>query len=104
MQTIVSSKGQIVLPVPLRRELGIETGDLLDAKIEDGNIVLVPSRKPKGKYRIKTSKVTGMPVISLGTGAPKITSLQVVDAKLRVPLEKLRNFSADDESRRPERC
>lgn len=74
MLTKISSKGQIVLPIPLRRKLGIETGDPFDAKIENGNIVLVPSRKPKGRYRIKTSKVTGMPVIRLEPSALKINS------------------------------
>ena len=34
MQTKVSTKGQIVLPGPLRRRLGIRAGDALDANIE----------------------------------------------------------------------
>ena len=74
MQTKVSSKGQIVLPGPIRRKLGIETGDPLEAKIEGGNIVLIPNRKVGSKYRTRTSKVTGMPVINIGPGAPKITN------------------------------
>jgi AbrB family looped-hinge helix DNA binding protein len=39
MQTRVSTKGQIVLPGPLRRRLGSRTGDDLAAKIEAGRIV-----------------------------------------------------------------
>ncbi|MGB8355079.1 MAG: AbrB/MazE/SpoVT family DNA-binding domain-containing protein [Chthoniobacteraceae bacterium] len=74
MLTKVSSKGQIVLPSPIRRKLGIETGDPLQAKIEDGRIILTPSRKTGRKFRIKRCKSTGMPVISLGASAPKITN------------------------------
>ena len=51
MQTRVSTKGQIVLPVPLRRKLGIRAGDPLDIAIEKDRIVLTaPQRKhPNGK-------------------------------------------------------
>jgi len=79
MQTKVSSKGQVVLPSPIRRKLGIVAGDPLDAKIEGESIVLTPRRKPKKKYTIKISKVTGMPVISTGGKGPKITSEMVAE-------------------------
>ncbi|MGH9433185.1 MAG: AbrB/MazE/SpoVT family DNA-binding domain-containing protein, partial [Terriglobia bacterium] len=39
MQTKVSTKGQVVLPGPLRRRLGLRAGDPLDANIEAGRIV-----------------------------------------------------------------
>ena len=42
MQTRVSTKGQIVLPGPIRRRLGIRAGDPLDAEIEAGSIILTP--------------------------------------------------------------
>jgi len=74
MTTKVSSKGQVVLPSPIRRKLRIEAGDPLDARIEGEHIVLIPLRKAKRKPRIRISKVTGMPVISLGPGAAKVTS------------------------------
>ena len=38
MQTRVSSKGQVVLPSPIRRKLGLRTGDPLDAEVESGRI------------------------------------------------------------------
>ena len=63
----------------MRRGLGIEAGDRLDARVEGGNIVLVPLRKAKRKPRIKISKATGMPVMSLGPNAVKITSESVRD-------------------------
>jgi AbrB family looped-hinge helix DNA binding protein len=33
MQTRVSTKGQVVLPAPIRRRLGIQAGDPLDIAI-----------------------------------------------------------------------
>jgi len=45
MVTKVSTKGQVVLPGPIRRRLGIRAGDPLDAHIEAGRIVLTPHQK-----------------------------------------------------------
>jgi AbrB family looped-hinge helix DNA binding protein len=78
LQTRVSTKGQVVLPSVLRRKLGIEPGDPLEAKIEGDRIVLTPQRKAKRKLRVQTSPVSGMTVIS--TGGPKITSPMVYAA------------------------
>ena len=38
----VKPKAQITLPVKIRRALGIQEGDYLEASIEGGKIVLVP--------------------------------------------------------------
>lgn len=38
----VKTKGQITLPMALRREVGLNIGDLLDAKIQQGKITLTP--------------------------------------------------------------
>jgi AbrB family looped-hinge helix DNA binding protein len=80
MNTKVSSKGRLVLPAPIRRQLSIEAGDLLDTRIEGNCIILAPLRKERRRPKIKISKITGMPVLSLGPGAPKITSEWVRDA------------------------
>jgi len=85
MNTTVSSKGQVVLPSPIRRRLGIEAGDPLEARIEGDHIVLIPQHKGKLKPRIKISKVTGMPVMSLGPNAPKITNEWVRDRLVDFP-------------------
>ena len=70
MQTRVSTKGQIVLPGPLRRRLGIRAGDPLDANIEAGSIVLTPRRKSLQKARIVADPITALPVLSAGSDAP----------------------------------
>ena len=41
-ETKISTKGQVVLPSPIRRKLGLRAGDSLDAKVEGDRIVLTP--------------------------------------------------------------
>jgi AbrB family looped-hinge helix DNA binding protein len=77
MTTKVSTKGQVVLPGPLRRKLGIRAGDSLEAKIEAGRIVLTPQKSRPHKTKIVTDPVTGLPVLSAGPNAPVLTSKEV---------------------------
>ena len=77
MQTRVSTKGQVVLPGPLRKRLGIRAGDPLEAGIENGRIVLTPHRKTASKAKIIADPLTGLPVIDLGDDAPILTSEMV---------------------------
>jgi AbrB family looped-hinge helix DNA binding protein len=77
MKTKVSTKGQIVLPGPLRRRLGIRAGDSLDVSIESDRIVLTQASKPKYEARIVQDPVTGFTAIDLGPDAPTLTSEMV---------------------------
>lgn len=43
--TRLSSKGQLVLPKPVRDALGLQPGDELWIEVEDGSIRIVPRRK-----------------------------------------------------------
>lgn len=85
MQTTVSTKGQVVLPGPLRRRLDIRAGDPLDAEIEEGRIVLTPRRKRPQRVRIITDPVTGLPVLSAGPTAPALTSKEVDEILINFP-------------------
>jgi AbrB family looped-hinge helix DNA binding protein len=85
MQTKVSTKGQIVLPGPLRRRLGIRAGDPLDASVEAGRIVLTPRKKPLLLARIIDDPVTGLPVLSAGPNAPLLTSKEVEEILANFP-------------------
>jgi len=38
----VKTKYQVTLPEPVRRQLPVDVGDLLDAKVEKGKITLTP--------------------------------------------------------------
>lgn len=77
METKVSSKGQVVLPSPLRQRLGLRPGDSLDVQVEGGAIVLRPHRTKRRKAVIVKDPITGLPVLSAGKNAPKLTSEQV---------------------------
>jgi AbrB family looped-hinge helix DNA binding protein len=85
MQTRVSTKGQVVLPGPLRRRLGICAGDPLDAKIEAGSIVLTPRKKTPLKGRIVADPVTGLPVLSAGHDTPLLRSKEVEEILSNFP-------------------
>jgi AbrB family looped-hinge helix DNA binding protein len=58
MQARFSTKGQVVLPGPIRRRLDIRAGDPLDANIEKGRIVLTPQRKRAHRVKLVTDPVT----------------------------------------------
>jgi AbrB family looped-hinge helix DNA binding protein len=79
MQTKVSTKGQVVLPGPIRRKLGIRAGDPLDANIEEGRIVLTPRRKQTFEAKIIEDPITGLPVLYAGPDAPELTSEMVAE-------------------------
>ena len=77
MQTKLSTKGQVVLPGRIRRELGLQPGDSLDAKVQAGRVMLTPRRKRSRQVRIVVDRITGLPVLSAGPEAPLLTSRQV---------------------------
>ena len=85
MQTKVSTKGQVVLPGPLRRRLNIRAGDPLDAHIEDGRIVLTPRKKQPHRAKLMTDPVTGLPALSAGPKAPILTSKEVEEILASFP-------------------
>ncbi len=77
MQTRVSTKGQVVLPSPIRRKLGLRPGDPLDAEVKGGSVVLTPRKKRSKKAKMIIDRRTGLPAITLGPGAPVLTSKEV---------------------------
>ncbi|MGA2340363.1 MAG: AbrB/MazE/SpoVT family DNA-binding domain-containing protein [Terracidiphilus sp.] len=77
MQTRVSTKGQIVIPGPLRRRLDIRAGDTLDIAVEKDRIVLTQASKPKYEARLVKDPITGFLAIDLGSDAPTLTSEMV---------------------------
>lgn len=77
MQTKVSTKGQVVLPVRVRRALGLRAGDALDANVESGRIILTPRMKRLKRVRMVNDPATGLPVLTAGPNAPRLTHKQV---------------------------
>ena len=85
METKLSTKGQVVLPGPIRRELGLQPGDSLDAKVQAGRVMLTPRRKRSRMAKILIDPITGLPVLSAGPQAPVLTSRQVREILAEFP-------------------
>jgi len=59
METRLSTKGRVILPAPLRHELGIQSGDILDVTLEGDRIFLTPREKriaEKGKDEVHLAR------------------------------------------------
>lgn len=85
MQTKVSTKGQVVLPGPIRRKLDIRAGDALEASVEAGRVVLTPHRKRAPRAKIVLDSISGLPVLSIGPGAPTLTNKEVDEILTNFP-------------------
>ncbi len=85
METKLSSKGQVVLPGPIRRRLGLQPGDALEANVRAGRVVLTPRRKRIRKASLRTDPTTHLPVLTAGPAAPKLTSKQVREILTEFP-------------------
>jgi AbrB family looped-hinge helix DNA binding protein len=86
VQTRISSEGRVVLPGPIRRKLGLNPGDALDASVKSGQIVLNPRHSRPGKVIVGgLDAVTGLPVLSAGSRAPQLTSEQVQEILSSLP-------------------
>lgn len=85
METKVSTKGQVVLPAPVRRKLGLRPGDPLDIKAEAGRIVLTPRRTRSQKAIILVDPITGLPVLGAGSDAPPLTGKEVQEILASFP-------------------
>ena len=48
MTTAITQKGQITIPAPFRRQLGLKTGSKCMFLVRNGELVLVPVRKEMG--------------------------------------------------------
>jgi len=75
--TTVSTKGQVVVPSSIRRKLGLQPGDSLEASLEGQRIVLTPRKVRPRRARIIRDPVTGLPVLTSGPKTSKLTSAQV---------------------------
>lgn len=85
MQTRVSTKGQVVLPGPLRRRLGIQAGDAMEVSVEAGHIVLMLHKKKTRKAKIVADPATGLPVLSVGKNAPVLSGKDVDEILANFP-------------------
>jgi bifunctional DNA-binding transcriptional regulator/antitoxin component of YhaV-PrlF toxin-antitoxin module len=85
MELKLSTKGQIVLAGAIRRRLGVQPGDSLDAKVQAGRVVLTPRKTRFSNVTLLVDRITGLPVLSAGVGAPHLSSRQVREILAEFP-------------------
>lgn len=68
--TVLSSKGQLVIPLEIRRRLGLKAGDRLDCNVLEGKIVLEPRSMEGATLELDED---GIPVLSAPPGAPEMS-------------------------------
>jgi AbrB family looped-hinge helix DNA binding protein len=79
MTTILSTKGQVVLPSATRRKLGLHAGMRFECKVRGGAIVLMPESRPAARPKLGRHPRTGLPVLVAPKGAVPLTSARVRD-------------------------
>lgn len=70
MTTTLSSKGQVVIPLEIRKRLGLPAGAVISCEIEDGRIILDPN---PGSQRATMAHESGRPVLVAPPGAPEMS-------------------------------
>jgi bifunctional DNA-binding transcriptional regulator/antitoxin component of YhaV-PrlF toxin-antitoxin module len=87
METKLSTKGQIVLAGAIRRRLGLQPGDSLEAKVQTGRVVLTARKRRSSKVTSLVDPITGLPVLSAGAGSQRLSSKQVREILAGFPPE-----------------
>ncbi len=84
METTLSSKGQIVLPAAVRRQLRLTRGERLAVELRDGGVLLRPMNAPRA-YRMVNHPVSGLPaMVPVGLRGRLVTAGEI--AKLNAEL------------------
>jgi len=69
--TTLSSKGQLVIPLGIRRRLGLGAGAKLRCELDGGRIVLEPE---EGRGAVLKTAGDGLPVLEAPPDAPEMNS------------------------------
>lgn len=70
MTTTLSSKGQVVIPLEIRKKLCLPEGAIISCEIVDGKIVLDPNPR---RENATVSESEGRPTLLAPAGAPEMT-------------------------------
>lgn len=79
MTTVMSSKGQVVLNVALRRALALTAGTVFSVRSENRTIVLEPLSPSRKNGRIVKDPRSGYSVLEVGGKTPVLTNERVRD-------------------------
>jgi AbrB family looped-hinge helix DNA binding protein len=85
LETRLSTKGQIVLPQPVRQMLALRPGDALVCRVDEGAIILTPKTRSRNETQLLADPLTGLVVTDSGPDAPTVTSEQVQAALADFP-------------------
>ena len=77
MTTVISTKGQLVMPAAARKALGLKPGDKLRVTLEGRSVRLEPTRAAHAPVTIKINRRTGLPYAALPPASPSITLSEV---------------------------
>lgn len=85
METTLSSKGQVVLPAQVRRQLGLARGERLTIEVRGDELVLRPARKAR-RYRTAVHPKSGLPVmVALKAPRRKVTAAEIAALAADLP-------------------
>jgi len=70
MTTTLSSKGQVVIPLEIRKRLGLPEGAVFSCETVDGKIILDPN---PNRDEAVVAEEAGRPVLVAPPGAPEMT-------------------------------
>ncbi len=77
MVTTLSSKGQLVLPASVRRQLGLAKGERLSVELRGDSVVLRPLAQPR-RYRTARHPKSGLPVMAaVARPKRKVTAAEI---------------------------
>ncbi len=77
METTLSSKGQLVLPARIRRQLRLAQGERLSIEVRGDSVVLRPVAQPR-RYKRARNPRSGLPVmVAVKPPRRKLTAAEV---------------------------
>ena len=77
MTTTLSGKGQLMVPAPYRKRLGLREGTRFHCQLKNGSLVFTPNGRRVTGNRIIIDKATGLAITHGPPDAPKVTSEQI---------------------------
>ena len=77
METTLSSKGQLVLPATVRRQLRLAKGERLSIEVRGYSVILRPVTQQRG-YKTARHPRSGLPVmVALRRSKRKVTAAEI---------------------------